>query len=160
MIIIITIPCVYCSFSLLCMQHTIQCEIHFDEKAGLGDAVDSCKVGGRFVRSTGDVCRSGCHIATGLRNDESIWFQCRRPLPVALPPTITWPIGRISLVTLLLLQLPSIFSHTLITVTRTWIELSIYGGTLNIIDSLKIDCLSKRFVDVFFLDTFLSFFNK
>lgn len=101
-----------------------------------------------------------CHMATGFRSDDSIWIQCLDPLSDVWQPTITWPMG----FALLIVQLVSVGMHVSgeqpTTVMRICIELSIYGGTLNIIASLKIGQLSARFMLVFFFDTFLSFFCR
>lgn len=75
-------------------------------------------------------CLTACHIATGFRIDVSIWCQCLIPLSDAEQPTITCPIGFATVFIF------SVVSDTHTTVKRIWIELSIYGGTLNIIDSL------------------------
>lgn len=73
---------------------------------------------------------------------------------------MTCPIGLDPVIVLLFSLLANDGSGTLITVKRTWITLNMYGGTLNIIASLKIGQLSARFTLVFFFDTFLSSFCK
>ena len=35
--------------------------------------------------------RSLCHIDTGLRNDDVIWFQCASSVPLTWEPRTTWP---------------------------------------------------------------------
>lgn len=83
----------------------------------------------------GDVRLIACHIATGLRNDVNIWFQCLRPFSELEQPTITWPMGT-ALPIVLLFSMDVGVSGILITVKRIWMAFSIYGGTLNIIASL------------------------
>lgn len=101
-----------------------------------------------------------CHMATGFRSDDSIWIQCFEPLSDVWQPTITCPMG----FALLIVPLVSVCTHASgeqpTTVIRICMAFSIYGGTLNIIASLKIGQLSARFMLVFFFDTFLSFFCK
>ena len=38
-----------------------------------------------------DILRRGCHIATGLRKEDIIWFQWDKDFPLQQGPTNTWP---------------------------------------------------------------------
>lgn len=75
-------------------------------------------------------------------------------------PTITCPMGFALLIDALVSVCWLTSGEQPTTVNRIWMAFNMYGGTLNIIASLKIGQLSARFRLVFFFDTFFSFFCK
>lgn len=89
--------------------------------------------------------RRTCHMATGLRSEESIWCQWRSPFPTAQLPATTCPSGRS--------PPPAVTPNT---VSRSRAVVRLGGGTLKITDSLKIGPRSLRFSEVRFFRTLRS----